>query len=80
MTSQKHACVGSEQLEAQYDDASLLEKPEAVPESEPKMPLWAALRRWPRVSWYSLALTSTIVLWGFDNVLVGSVSAMPVFQ
>ncbi len=80
MASQKLAPMRSEQLEAQYDDASLLEKPEPVPESEPKMSLWTALRRWPRVSWYSLTLTSTIVLWGFDNVLVGSVSAMPVFQ
>lgn len=80
MSSQKHTTVGLEQLEAQYDDASLLEKTEPVPESEAKMSVWTALRRWPKVSWYSLALTSTIVLWGFDNVLVGSVSAMPVFQ
>ena len=81
MAPHKHAREGSEQLEAQYeDDASLLEKADPVPETEPKMTLWQALRKWPRISWYSLVLTSTIVLWGFDNVLVSSVSAMPVFQ
>ncbi|KAK5944778.1 hypothetical protein PMZ80_001978 [Knufia obscura] len=84
-TPPKHAREGSEQIEAQYsgdDHESLFKEdlPPPVAESEPKMTLWQALRKWPRVSWYTLALTSTILLWGFDNVLVGSVAAMPEFQ
>lgn len=50
------------------------------PKGEERLSLWAAIRKWPRAAGWSIALTSTILLWGYDNALVGSVSAMPVFQ
>jgi hypothetical protein len=31
-----------------------------------KLTLWQSLRRWPKVSAYCLALTSAILLWGYD--------------
>lgn len=45
-----------------------------------KLSLWAAIRKWPKLALWSFALSSTILLYGFDSVLVSSVSSMPVFQ
>ncbi|KAF2200888.1 proton myo-inositol cotransporter [Delitschia confertaspora ATCC 74209] len=42
--------------------------------------LWQALRKYRKVVWYCVGLTSAILLYGFDYVIVGSVSAMPSFQ
>lgn len=49
-------------------------------ELEERMGLWSAVRRWPKVALWSLALSSTILLGGFDSVLVSNVASMPVFQ
>ncbi|KAJ5931088.1 hypothetical protein N7466_006581 [Penicillium verhagenii] len=43
-------------------------------------PLWQLLKRWPKVVIYCLALSSAILLYGYDLVIVGTVSAMPAFQ
>ncbi len=42
--------------------------------------LWKSIRKWPKVLGYSLAMTSGILLYGFDTSIVGNVSAIPVFQ
>lgn len=42
--------------------------------------LWRSVREWPRVVGYCVALSSAILLYGYDLVIVGTVSAMPVFQ
>jgi len=42
--------------------------------------LWQSLKRWPKVVGYNLALSSAILLYGYDLVIVGTVSAMPAFQ
>ncbi|KAJ5116907.1 hypothetical protein N7456_001255 [Penicillium angulare] len=44
------------------------------------VPLWHAIRKWPKVVMYNLALSSAILLYGYDLVIVGTVSAMPAFQ
>lgn len=44
------------------------------------VPLWQSLKRWPKVVGYNLALSSAILLYGYDLVIVGTVSAMPAFQ
>lgn len=54
-------------------------KPDSIPEPEDSLTLWAAVRRWPKVVGYCLALTTTIILWGYDFSLVGAVGGMPVF-
>lgn len=52
----------------------------SITQPEPELSLWAAIRRFPKIVLWSLALMSTIILWGYDFALVGSVSSMPVFQ
>ena len=47
---------------------------------ETNIPLWHSLKRWPKVVMYNLALSSAILLYGYDLVIVGTVSAMPAFQ
>jgi hypothetical protein len=44
------------------------------------VPLWQSMKKWPRVVAYCLILSSAILLYGYDLVIVGSVSAMPSFQ
>ncbi len=39
-----------------------------------------AVQRYPKVAAYSLALTTSILLWGYDLVVVGSVTGLPAFQ
>ncbi|KAK8148041.1 hypothetical protein G3M48_000520 [Beauveria asiatica] len=42
--------------------------------------LWQAIKKWNRVFWYSLAISSTILMFGYDFVIVGNSSSMPAFQ
>ncbi|OAK97185.1 MFS general substrate transporter [Phaeosphaeriaceae sp. SRC1lsM3a] len=42
--------------------------------------LWQNIKRYRKVCWITIALTSAILLYGYDNVVVGTVSAMPLFQ
>ncbi|GME45673.1 hypothetical protein N7529_012055 [Neofusicoccum parvum] len=45
-----------------------------------KETLIQSIRRWPRVTLYCCVLASAILLFGYDLVIVGTVSAMPRFQ
>ena len=49
-------------------------------EEEEKLTLRQAIRKWPRITWWSLALAINVLVWGYDTGLVGSVSSMPEFQ
>jgi hypothetical protein len=42
--------------------------------------LWQNVKKYRKVVYVTLGLTSAILLYGYDNVVVGTVSAMPVFQ
>jgi hypothetical protein len=42
--------------------------------------LWQNVKKYRKVCWITISLTSAILLYGYDNVVVGTVSAMPVFQ
>lgn len=42
--------------------------------------LWQAIRKWNRLFWYSLAISTTILMFGYDFVVVGNSSSMPAFQ
>ena len=46
----------------------------------PDQTLWQSIKKWPRVVIYCLALNTAILLYGYDLVIVGTVSAMPAFQ
>jgi hypothetical protein len=51
-----------------------------IPAHATHIPLWQLLKRWPKVVMYCLALSSAILLYGYDLLIVGTVSAMPAFQ
>jgi hypothetical protein len=42
--------------------------------------LWQNIKKYRKVTYVTFGLTSAILLYGYDNVVVGTVSAMPVFQ
>jgi hypothetical protein len=49
-------------------------------EKRSHVPLWQSIKRFPRIVGYCLALSSAILLYGYDLVIVGTVAAMPQFQ
>jgi hypothetical protein len=49
-------------------------------EKKQHIPLWQSIKRFPRIVGYCLALSSAILLYGYDLVIVGTVAAMPQFQ
>ncbi|KAH7065806.1 major facilitator superfamily domain-containing protein [Paraphoma chrysanthemicola] len=42
--------------------------------------LWQNVKKYRKVTYITFGLTSAILLYGYDNVVVGTISAMPVFQ
>ncbi|KAJ5832867.1 hypothetical protein N7474_001178 [Penicillium riverlandense] len=42
--------------------------------------LWYSVRRWHKLVGYCVALSSAILLYGYDFVIIGTVSAMPAFK
>ncbi|OAQ58821.1 proton myo-inositol cotransporter protein [Pochonia chlamydosporia 170] len=49
-------------------------------EDEANMPLWTAMRQYPKIVWCFASLTIISVGWGFDLVLIGSITAVRPFQ
>ncbi len=45
-----------------------------------KLSLWQAVQKWPKVAGYCLALTTAILLWGYDMAMVGNLASLPQFQ
>ncbi|KAF2477576.1 MFS general substrate transporter [Lindgomyces ingoldianus] len=48
--------------------------------SDASRTLWQNIKKYRKVVGYTFALTSAILLYGYDNVVVGTVSGMPGFQ
>jgi hypothetical protein len=67
-------------IELEHGTSHASYESQALDPAEAKMTLVQAIRRWPRVFLYSLGLTTAIILWGFDFVIVGSVASMPAFM
>lgn len=44
------------------------------------VPLWHSIKRSSKIVAYCLALSSAILMYGYDLVIVGTVAAMPQFQ
>ena len=42
--------------------------------------LWKNLRRHPKAVGYCVALTSGILLWGYDMAMTGNLAGLPAFQ
>ncbi|KAH7305276.1 general substrate transporter [Stachybotrys elegans] len=51
-----------------------------VHEFDEDVPLWQAIRRYPKVVAWDLSLALIIMGWGFDSVVVGSISSVEAFQ
>ncbi|KAH7130951.1 general substrate transporter [Dactylonectria macrodidyma] len=51
-----------------------------VANDEEKLPLGKAIRKYPKVIGYCLGLTVVVVGWGYDLVVVGSITAVESFQ
>ena len=49
-------------------------------QEESQMTPWQLFRKWPRLTLWSLCLAITIILYGYDTVIVGNVTSMPEFQ
>ena len=49
-------------------------------QSGPKTTLWQLFRKWPRLSLWAVGLAITIILYGYDTVIVGNITSMPEFQ
>lgn len=72
------------------DDAGMKEKEkETVVErsesqtteaSDEQRTLWGNVKRYRKVVFVTFGLTSAILLFGYDNVVVGTASGMPAFQ
>lgn len=48
--------------------------------SDEQRTLWQNVKKYRKVTYITLGLTSAILLFGYDNVVVGTVAAMPDFQ
>ncbi|KAF2112652.1 major facilitator superfamily domain-containing protein [Lophiotrema nucula] len=48
--------------------------------SDAERTLWQNIKKYRKVVGYTFAMTSAILLYGYDNVVVGTVSGMPKFQ
>ncbi|KAK1994786.1 MFS general substrate transporter [Colletotrichum falcatum] len=42
--------------------------------------LWQSIKKWRRVVLYCIGMTSAILMYGYDYVIIGTTSAMPSFQ
>ncbi|KAF2126072.1 MFS general substrate transporter [Dothidotthia symphoricarpi CBS 119687] len=69
--------VTTEQVSQVHSVSSGL--PAGVDDDEQRS-LWQNVKKYRKVTYVTFGLTSAILLYGYDNVVVGTVSAMPLFQ
>lgn len=53
---------------------------ETGPDPDLDLTLWQSVKKYRRVVFYSLGITSAILMYGYDYVIIGTISAMPSFQ
>ena len=53
---------------------------EGVAVDEPELTLWQAVSKWRKLVLYCVGLSSAVLLYGYDQAIVGSVSGLPAFQ
>ena len=72
-STDKKDSLSAEQI-SEVDSAS------SGPISDEQRTLWQNVKKYRKVTYITFGLTSAILLYGYDNVILGTVSAMPVFQ
>ena len=65
---------------AKHEEIVTSQSPRIRPSDQEKLPLGKALRLYPKVALYTSFVTLAILLWGYDLVIVGTVSSIPAFQ
>lgn len=73
----------AEKMEAPLTDSPSSDTSSELPldtNEDAHLTLKQSLTKWRRVALYSLCMTSGILMFGYDYVIVGTVSAMPSFQ
>ncbi|KAF2015208.1 MFS general substrate transporter [Aaosphaeria arxii CBS 175.79] len=78
MASQ-HPNDSSDKLQAELTNNEVLSIA-ASQASDEQRTLWQNVKKYRKVVGYTFCITSAILLYGYDNVVVGTVSAMPIFQ
>jgi|TARA_R110002003_G_scaffold116_14_gene10175 hypothetical protein len=73
MSTDKKDSYSAEQI-SEVNSASISE------DGDEQRTLWQNVKKYRKVTYITLGLTSAILLYGYDNVVVGTISAMPVFQ
>lgn len=48
--------------------------------AEDELTLWQAVGKWRKVVLYCVGLNAAVILYGYDQAIVGSVSGLPAFQ
>jgi len=51
-----------------------------TPTTDEQRTLWQNVKKYRKVTYITFGLTSAILLYGYDNVIIGTISAMPEFQ
>ncbi|KAJ4368082.1 hypothetical protein N0V83_006437 [Neocucurbitaria cava] len=52
----------------------------ASSDEQMNLPLRKAFRQYSRLCWYVLGMTTVVLLWGYDGIVVGNITALPAFQ
>ena len=61
-------------------NAETIEHVTPMTNPENDLRLIEAVKLYPKVTAWCLGLTSAILLWGYDNIIVGQITAVPAFQ
>lgn len=69
---------GSEKKEAEFVEFALAARNTQTDNS--KLSLWQAVKQNAKIVGYCFSLSNVILLYGYDLVIVGTVSALPQFQ
>ena len=65
---------------AQLENVTSYNSVEDSEDEKRNLPLIQSCKVYPRVVGYCFGLTTVILLWGYDLVIVGTIQALPVFQ
>ena len=65
---------------AQMENVTTYSSVEDAEEEKRNLPLIESCKLYPRIVGYCFGLTTVVLLWGYDLVIVGTIQALPVFQ
>lgn len=78
--SSVHSTESEKKDDCSEEEISQINSVVTVETSDEQRTLWQNVKKYRKVTYVTLGLTSAILLYGYDNVVVGTISAMPDFQ